>query len=58
MAGVDLRTLQDLGGWRSLGMVARYAHLSPGHRHTAIERLVTRDREGTSIPAAANGVAP
>ena len=27
MAGVDLRTIQELGGWRSLEMVERYAHL-------------------------------
>jgi integrase len=29
MAGVDLRTVQELGGWSSLAMVERYAHLSP-----------------------------
>ena len=29
MAGVDLRSVQDLGGWRSLAMVQRYAHLAP-----------------------------
>ncbi len=29
-AGVDLRTVQELGGWRTLSMVQRYAHLSPG----------------------------
>jgi hypothetical protein len=39
----DLRlTLKELGGWKSLPMVQRYAHLSPSHRRTAIERLVTR----------------
>jgi integrase len=26
MAGVDLRTLQELGGWQTLAMVHRYAH--------------------------------
>jgi integrase len=40
MAGVDLLTVQKLGGWRSLAMVQRYAHLSPGHLHAAVERLV------------------
>jgi len=29
MAGVDLRTVQELGGWKTLGMVQRYAHLAP-----------------------------
>lgn len=46
MQGVDLRAIQELGGWRSLAMVARYAHLSPSHRQSAIEALVTRRREG------------
>lgn len=40
MEGVDLLTLKELGGWKSLPMVQRYAHLSPSHRRTAIERPV------------------
>jgi integrase len=32
MAGVDLRTVQELGGWQTLAMVERYAHLSPAHK--------------------------
>ena len=40
MAGVDLRTVQELGGWKSLKMVERYSHLAPGHLHEAVERLV------------------
>ena len=40
MAGVDLRTVQELGGWQTLGMVQRYAHLAPAHLHAAVERLV------------------
>ena len=39
MAGVDLRTVQELGGWKSLKMVQRYAHLDPTHLHAAVERL-------------------
>ena len=42
MEGVDLLTLKELGGWKSLPMVQRYAHLSPSHRRSAIERLVAR----------------
>ena len=45
MEGVDLLTIKDLGGWKTLSMVQRYAHLSPGHRQIAIERLVTRQTE-------------
>jgi integrase len=42
MEGTELLTIKALGGWKSLGMVARYAHLSPEHRRSAIERLATR----------------
>jgi integrase len=28
----DLLTIKELGGWKSLAMVQRYAHLSPSHR--------------------------
>lgn len=31
MSGTPLEVLQKLGGWRSLAMVQRYAHLAPGH---------------------------
>ncbi len=30
-AGTPLEVLKELGGWKSLVMVMRYAHLSPGH---------------------------
>jgi len=40
MAGVDPRTIQELGGWKELKMVERYAHLSPTHKAEAIERIV------------------
>lgn len=43
MAGVDLRTVQELGGWSRLDMVQRYAHLSPSHRREAVERLVGKN---------------
>ncbi|MDA2937025.1 site-specific integrase [Acidobacteria bacterium AH-259-A15] len=39
MAGVDLRTIQELGGWKSLKMVERYAHLSPSHKAEAVEKI-------------------
>jgi integrase len=40
MAGVDLRSVQQLGGWRTLTMVQRYSHLAPQHLRDAVERLV------------------
>jgi integrase len=57
MAGVDLLSIKELGGWKSLTMVQRYAHLSPSHRREAIERLVTRRIE-THASASAVAVAP
>lgn len=41
MAGVDLRTIQELGGWRELEMLQRYAHLSPNHKSEAVEKIAT-----------------
>jgi integrase len=40
MAGVDLLVIKELGGWKTLAMVMRYAHLSPGRLREGIERLV------------------
>jgi integrase len=39
MAGVDPRTIQELGGWSSLEMVERYTHLGPTHKAEAVERI-------------------
>lgn len=42
MEGVDPRTVQELGGWQTLSMVERYAHLSPAHKAQAVERIVSK----------------
>jgi len=39
MAGVDLRTVQELMGHKSILMTMRYAHLSPDHKRAATEAL-------------------
>jgi integrase len=52
MAGVDLLTVMQLGGWKSLAMVQRYGHLSPGHRQSAVERLVSRPVKKETAAAA------
>jgi hypothetical protein len=43
MAGVDLRTVQELLGNKTLVMTLRYAHLSPAHRLDAVQRLNRAD---------------
>jgi len=50
MAGVDLKTVQELMGHKSITMTARYAHLSQGHRAAALEKLcqASAARTGTS----------
>ena len=35
MAGVDLRTVQELMGHRNIQMTCRYAHLAPDHQRRA-----------------------
>lgn len=40
MAGVDLRTVQELMGHKAIAMTVRYSHLAPAHQREAVERLV------------------
>ena len=39
MAGVDLRTVQELMGHHSYEMTLRYSHLAPAHTLEAVQRL-------------------
>jgi integrase len=39
MKGVDLKTVQELMGHKTLAMTLRYAHLSPAHQLEAVRRL-------------------
>jgi integrase len=39
MAGVDIRTVAELMGHRTLAMTMRYSHLAPDHQRAAVDRL-------------------
>lgn len=39
MAGVDLRTVQELMGHKTIQMTVRYVHLAPKHQLAAVQRL-------------------
>src|SRR5262249_8146922 len=48
MAGVDLRTVQELLGHKTITMTLRYAHLSPTHQREAVQRLVQKPTATTT----------
>ena len=39
MVGVDLRTVQELMGHKTIAMTVRYSNLAPQHTLAAVERL-------------------
>jgi len=40
--GVDLRTVQELGGWSSIKMLERYGHVAQGRKAEAVEGLAKK----------------
>jgi integrase len=49
MAGASIKEIQEAGGWKTIAMAARYAHLSPAHKESVVERLVMSQMEATAI---------
>ena len=48
MAGVDLRTVQELMGHKNITMTVRCAHLAPAHQREAIERMAQERTDTTT----------
>ncbi|MBI3301973.1 MAG: site-specific integrase [Deltaproteobacteria bacterium] len=42
MAGVDIRTVQELMGHKTIAMTLRYSYLSPDHKRKAMEALESK----------------
>ena len=47
IAGIGLRTIQELGGWKEIRMVLRYAHLSDQHKADAVETITGKIAENS-----------
>lgn len=50
MVCVDIRTVQELMGHKTLAMTLRDAHLSPQHRLEAMQRLTQRAASAATGP--------
>jgi len=50
MAGVDLRTVQELMGHKTIAMTCRYAHLAGSHKLAAVERLAAAEATPSEGP--------
>jgi integrase len=44
MAGVDINTVRELLGHKSIAMTLRYAHFAPEHKAAAVETLIANRR--------------
>jgi site-specific recombinase XerC len=49
MGGVDLNTVRELLGHKSVAMTLRYAHLAPEHTAAVVETLVARRAEWRAV---------
>jgi site-specific recombinase XerD len=58
MAGVDIRTVQELMGHKTIAMTVRYAHLAPSHTLAAVERLDAPTGEPTDTTTDTTGFVP
>lgn len=55
MAGVDLRTVQELMGDKSIEMTVRYSHLAPKHTLAVGERLTATESKNSTCTRTSTG---
>ena len=48
MARVDLRSVQELLGRKTITMTVRYSHLAPTHLHEVVELLIEKPSDTTT----------
>ena len=58
MAGVDIRTVQELLGHKTISMTVRYSHLAPKHTLAAVERLDSPTVEPTDTTTDTSAIPP
>lgn len=58
MAGVDIRTIGELLGHKTLAMTMRYAHLAPAHNAAAVDKLVPNLTAKTSTETGTSAMTP
>jgi Phage integrase family len=56
MAGVDIRTVQELLGHKIIGMTVRYSHLAPRHILAALGRLDAPTEQPTDTTTDTKGL--
>jgi hypothetical protein len=56
MAGVDLRTVAELMGHKTIQMTMRYAHPAPAHQLAAVERLISASQ--AELPGSSGAALP
>jgi hypothetical protein len=48
MAGATIKEIQELAGHKTISISARYAHLSPDHKLSVIDRISAAGNEKTN----------